>query len=233
MADQATTTASEPTTEATAPAVEAPQAPDTSTTETPQSEAEAPSTLLTGKEPEAPAEDEKTPPAENAALFGAPEGEYEITGLPEGMTVDKDALAVFEPIAKELGLSNEGMSKVAAVYAELLPKVTDKVVEGLQGDVAAQHAQWATDTIEMVKTDPVFEGKKLADVQGVAAKALDRFGGPELRTFLEETGLGNDPRMMKFAFLAGSAISEDTTFERGGPAPTTKSRTEKYYPSST
>jgi len=162
-------------------------------------------------------------------MFGVPESGYEISGLPEGTTIDKEALTAFEPIAKELGLSNEGMSKVAAAYANILPKVTENVVTGINNDIAAQHAAWATETLDLVKTDPTFAGKPLTEVQQVAAKALDRIGSPEFRSFLDETGLGNHPEMMKFAYRAGSAISEDTTFERGAPAPREKSRTEKYY----
>jgi len=201
--------------------------PDTSTTDQPKPDE---GTLLTAAPAETPP---AVPPAENAAMFGVPEGDYEISGLPEGTSIDKEALAAFNPIAKELGLSNEGMSKVAAAYANILPKVTENVVAGLQNDIAAQHATWATETLDLVKTDPTFAGKPLTEVQQVAAKALDRIGSPEFRAFLDETGLGNHPEMMKFAYRAGSAISEDTTFERGAPAPREKSRTEKYYGTTT
>ena len=211
----------------------------TSTTETP-SEApttEVEGTILTGSTPEGEVETppEKTPEelaaeAEHAKLFGAPEGDYEVQGLPEGMEVDKDALAAATPVAKELGLSQEGFNKLVSVYAtEIMPKATEAVVDSLQRDISAQHATWASEALEMVNTDPVFEGKKLTEVQQLSAKALDRFGGPELRTFLNETGLGNHPSMVKFAYLAGSLIAEDTTFERGGNAPKAKTSVEKFY----
>jgi hypothetical protein len=35
--------------------------------------------------------------------------------------------------------------------------------------------------------------------------------------------------MMKFAYLAGSAISEDTTFERGDKGSKPKSTVDKFY----
>ena len=159
-----------------------------------------------------------------------PEGDYDIK-VPEGMAVDTDAVKMVEPLARELGLSGEGMNKLVGVYAEqVLPHVTERVIDGIQKDIVATHAQWATDAAEMVKTDPSFAGKSMSDVQQVAAKALDRLATPEFRTFLAETGLGNHPEMVKAFYNAGSAISEDTTFERGGAAPATKSRTDKYYP---
>jgi hypothetical protein len=180
----------------------------------------------TGDTSKGPTEEEQA----KAELFGVPEGDYKLEDLPEGTVVDENALKAIEPVAKELGLSNKGLSKIAGVYAEkVLPAVVDQFTESLQRDVAAQHATWATETTELVKTDPVFQNKPLPEVQQVAAKALDRFGGEGFRKFLNDTGLGNHPDMVKFAYLAGSAISEDTSFERGGAAPKPKSRVEKYY----
>lgn len=211
----------------------------TSTTETPTPPADE-GTILGGPEgeedkggePKAPeqTDEEKAAAEAKAALFGAPEGDYEIAGLPEGMEVDKVALEKITPLAKELGLSNEGFSKLANVYAtDIMPTVVEGVVDNLQKDIAAQHATWATEAAELIKTDPVFEGKTLDDAKALSAKAIDRFGGGDFRKFLNDTGLGNHPAMLKFAYLAGSLIAEDTTFERGGSAPVKKSVTEKFY----
>ncbi|MDQ3024180.1 MAG: hypothetical protein M3R04_07345 [bacterium] len=203
-----------------------------STTEAPQSpqpsdDEAAPATLLTPKTDVA--KDEAEPDA-SAAFYGAPEAEYELSGLPEGTVIDTAALEAVTPIAKELNLSNEGFSKIAGVYADkVLPSVIDSVTDTLQRDIVATHAQWAIEATELVKTDPVFEGKQLGDVQQVSAKAIDRFFGPEFRTFLDDTGLGNHPQMLKGMYQVGSKIAEDTTFERGSTAPAPKSRTDKYY----
>lgn len=179
-----------------------------------------------------------------AALFGAPEGEYELT-LPEGVTdVDKDVLAAVTPVAKELGLSNEGLSKIAGVYAtDVLPTVAKQITTGMEQNHAASVKAWADearraveggkDGDNVIEPDPIFAGKTMKEVTSIAARAIDRFGGPELRQYFDATGTGNYPAMLRFAFLAGSAISEDTSFERGtttSAAP--KSREEKYYGSS-
>jgi hypothetical protein len=44
----------------------------------------------------------------------------------------------------------------------------------------------------------------------VAKKALDAFGTTELRSLLNESGLGNHPEVIRFMFRAGKAISEDS-----------------------
>lgn len=244
MADVPTTDSSSTTpTETTPPTDQSqPNEASSSTTDTPP---ENEPTLLT-PEPEDKAPEEKPKddaggddedgedkgdkPSENANLFGAPEGDYEITGLPEGMTVDKAALEAVAPLAKKLNLSNEGMSELAGVYAEkVIPQVVQQVTEGIERDIAATAADWANQSQELVKTDGAFGGKPMNEVQSISAKAIDRFGGTEFREYLGSTGLGNHPAMVKFAYLVGQAISEDSSFERGDQTPKPKSRAEKFY----
>lgn len=183
--------------------------------------------------------------AARAELFGAPAADaaYTIEGLPEGTTIDKATLDAITPLARELNLSNQGMSKLAGLYAEkVLPGVAKQVIDGVNADVAATQKAWVAEATALVSgatledgtkvaADAAFAGKSMREVQQVAAKAIDRFGGTAFREFCEQTGMGNHPAMLKFAFLAGSAISEDTGLERGGGQPAiTKTREEKYYP---
>jgi hypothetical protein len=237
-------TGSEPTTTETPASGEptptpnpAPASPDTSNTPAPEDDGEG--TVLTPKEGEKTednepkveqTDEEKAADEARAALYGAPEGDYTLPELPEGQTVDTEMLAAATPIAKELNLSDAGFGKLVEFYTgTALPKVQETVVDNLQKDIAAQHTAWANESMEMVRTDPIFKGQKLSDVQAVAAKALDRFGGSEIREFLQSTGLGNHPALVKAFYGVGTAISEDTTFERGGSAPVTKSSVEKFY----
>ena len=177
--------------------------------------------------------------ADAPVLTGAPEGDYDLTGLlPEGTNVDADALARIAPTAKELNLSNAGLAKIAA---EGLPIVTKQVTDGVIGEVVAQRAAWDADTRasinggrnaagEEVQRDAAYGGKQYDDVLVTAAKSIDRFGGADFRDFLKSTGLGNHPAMMRYAYQTGALIAEDTDFERGGGVPNTpKSREEKYY----
>jgi hypothetical protein len=166
---------------------------------------------------------------ETAELFGAPEGDYTLS-LPEGVEVDTKALEAIAPVAKQLGLSDKGMSLIASTYAEkVLPGVVEGFEEQIQRNIAATHKEWADQTMELVKTDPAFKGEPLSAVQQTAAKAIDRFGGDELRKFFDETGGGNHPAMVRAFYLAGSAISEDTTFERGDKGSKPKSTVDKFY----
>jgi hypothetical protein len=63
--------------------------------------------------------------------------------------------------------------------------------------------------MEASKQDKEFGGPALAENLSVAKKALDAFGTAELRTLLNESGLGNHPEIVRLFFRAGKAISED------------------------
>ncbi len=166
--------------------------------------------------------------AETNAFLGAPDGDYELSGLADGVKIDADALAAVAPVAKELNLSNEGLSKIAGVYAEkVLPHVLGQFQAQMETDIADTSRQWATEArtqIEggkdaegkTIEPDPVFQGKTFQEVTETAHKAVRRFGGDGLADYLEKTKLGNNPEMVRAFFLAGSAISEDTSFDRGG-----------------
>jgi hypothetical protein len=60
------------------------------------------------------------------------------------------------------------------------------------------------------KADKEFGGERLSENLSVAKKALDAFGTTELRSLLNESGLGNHPEVIRFMFRAGKAISEDS-----------------------
>lgn len=170
------------------------------------------------------------------ALFGAPadDAAYEISGLPEGMSVDTEALEAFTPLARELNLSNEGMSKLAGVYAEkILPHVVQtveqRVNEATQTAIKDQRTAWEGEARALVagngkvdgnqlKTgtgDEIsFDGNDIKKVMTVSAKAIDRVMPAGFREFLDETGLGQHPAMIAGMYAVGKLVSEDTTMER-------------------
>ncbi|MGL4232688.1 MAG: hypothetical protein ACRCWJ_15090 [Casimicrobium sp.] len=168
---------------------------------------------------------------------GAPEGDYELT-MPEGVELDKSMLEAFNPVAKELDLSNAGAQKVAEFFIEKVqPQIAEQFVKGIEADVENQKADWAKTTKELIVSDAqaekpedrVFDGSNFEAVTKTSARALDRFGSPELRQLLDASGLGNNPEVVKFTYKIGKLIGEDNDFQRGGHVPQPKSREEKYY----
>jgi hypothetical protein len=141
--------------------------------------------------------------AEEAKPEGAPE-KYEFVE-PEGAKFDPAVLDTFSEVAKELNLSQENAQKV-------LDKMGPVMAERQAEAVKAIHEQWVADA----KADKEFGGAKLDENLAFAKQAREGLGTPELTAFLNETGLGNHPEVIRFFVRAGKAISNDA-FVSGGP----------------
>lgn len=66
-----------------------------------------------------------------------------------------------------------------------------------------------------VRADKEIGGDKLTANIGMAQKALDQFGTPELRTYLEQTGLGNHPDLVRCFMKIGKSMGEDSMVMAG------------------
>lgn len=131
---------------------------------------------------------------------GAPE-KYEFKPA-EGQELDTSALEQFEPIAREMNLTNEQAQKMVDLYGtKIMPMVQQQQVEAWQKTTE----QWAAD----VKADKEIGGDKLTGNLSAAQRALAQFGTHELKEYLEGTGLGNHPELVKAFVKIGKAMSED------------------------
>jgi hypothetical protein len=124
--------------------------------------------------------------------------------MPDGIELDKASAEEFTTIAKELKLDQTAAQKLADIAA----KQAQRQVEA--------HAKLVESWVEKVKTDKEIGGDKLEENLGIARKALDTFGTPELKDVLNASGLGNHPEVIKAFVKAGKAISEDR-FVSGAP----------------
>lgn len=184
-----------------------PQTPGTNTNDT--GAPATPDSLLTA-DPAAPAEpgatDPATPPADGATPAaptepaGAPE-EYADFTVPEGMTLDTEAIGELKVLAKEKNLGQEDTQK----FVDLGAKIVQKVESQYKDQIANVQAGW----LEATKTDKEFGGDNLQENVAVAKKALDAFGTPELSKLLTESGLGNNPEIIRVLYRVGKAVSED------------------------
>jgi hypothetical protein len=134
--------------------------------------------------------------SEEAKPEGAPE-KYEFKA-PEGKEFDAAVIENFSEVAKELNLSQDAAQKI-------LDKMGPTIAARQAEQVEAVRNEWANAS----KSDKEFGGEKLQENLGVAKKALDTFATPELRSLLNESGLGNHPEVIRFMYRAGMAISED------------------------
>jgi len=127
---------------------------------------------------------------------GAPES-YSFAA-PEGVTFDDVVIDAFSEVARDLNLPQDQAQKV-------LDKMAPVMAQRQAEQIAAVRSQWETEA----RADKEFGGENLNENLAVAKRAMDAFATPELKTLLNESGLGNHPEIIRAFYRAGKAISED------------------------
>lgn len=137
-----------------------------------------------------PPPDPNAPPKESASEV--PEA-YTLTA-PEGQTLDQAGIELFTPIFKEAKLSNDLANKLVGTYASYQATLLQK-----------QSEAW----LEAAKADKEFGGEKFDETLKAVQAAFAKFGSPELKQFIEATGLGNHPELIRAFAKIGAASRED------------------------
>ena len=147
---------------------------------------------------------------------------YEAFVLPDGAPMDQAALDAFVPLAREMNLNQEQAQKLVDLYARQVSGASSAAIE-----------QWRSiekGWIDEVRADPVIGGGRLDENLALAARAVDAFGGNELRAALDMTRAGSHPAIVRAFAQIGRMIAEDG-FVRGHRAGGERSPAEILYPS--
>lgn len=147
---------------------------------------------------------------------------YEDFVMPEGMEVNTDLLKEFNPLAKELGLTQDKAQKLIDLYAKQL-----------QSQVKAQtdtYTEMVNGWVEELKADKEFGGAKFEENSAIARKAVNTYGTPEFITALNETGMGNHPEFARFMYKVGLTLKEDTIVGNGSVEVKEKETSEILFP---
>jgi len=149
------------------PTIEAP------VVETPAVETVEEDTLLgkeEGSDESSPKEGDES--KEKPASGEVPE-KYEVT-MPEGFELDQGTLDLFSPVFKELGITNEGAQKLVEAYVPMIQDVAEKQRQDNLNQYKELVDGWKDETMKELGADA---DKKLS----LSAKAINKFGGEELR----------------------------------------------------
>lgn len=137
---------------------------------------------------------------------GAPEEYAEFTA-PEGVELNADMLDRFKAFAKENNLSQERAQALVDMGAEIVKnadaKLADLMVEA--------RAEWRKQTLD----DTEYGGAAWQSSLPVAKAALDRFGTPELKEVLAQSGLGDHPEVIRYFYRVGKATGEHDFVKSG------------------
>jgi hypothetical protein len=128
------------------------------------------------------------------------DGKYALT-MPEGVEVDQELLDAVSPEFKSLGLTTK--------QAQAL---TDKFIATQQARAEKQAEGWSNTLqkwVDDAKADKDIGGTKWDATVKDSRRAVDRLGTPELREYLNASGGGNHPELIRFMAKVGSMIKED------------------------
>lgn len=151
-------------------------------------------------------EHDKTKPADDKAKADDPankvpeDGKYSLK-MPEGVQVDQELLRALAPEFKEFGLTQGQAQKLA-----------DKFIGFQQARAAKQSEDWAATSqgwADEAKADKDMGGVKWDATVRDARRAVDGIGTPALREYLNASGGGNHPEVIRFMAKVGSMIKED------------------------
>lgn len=138
--------------------------------------------------------------------------------LPEGFTVPEGSIEKLSELLNKSKVAKEDAQGIVDFYLGLQGAETQKVEAELKA--------YQDSLVAQVKADPEIGGAKLTESLALAKKAVVKFGGEDLLQYLDDTKLGNDPRIIKAFYKVGKAISEGSFVEGGVPKTDGIKRTE-------
>lgn len=145
----------------------------------------------------AKAEHDKTKPAAPDALDTVPEdGKYTIT-LPDDMAIDEALLGALSPAMKEAGITGKQANILASAFAAQRQAEVEQWGQTV--------TQWAKDA----QADPEIGGVNWEATKTNSQRFVTQYGTPALKEYLNTTGAGNHPEVIRIMAKAGAAISED------------------------
>ena len=116
----------------------------------------------------------------------------------EGVVLDAPTMRTFEATAKELGLPQD---KAQALI--------DKVAPAMKAQGEAAFESMKATMLTAAKADAEIGGDKFDESVSVAKLAIDAYFTPSFAKFLNDSGLGNHPEMIRGLRKAGLPLKQD------------------------
>lgn len=145
--------------------------------------------------------------AAEAAKYKAPD-KYESFKFPEGYTPQETLVGEFSTLAKNIGLKQDGAQQLVDFFGKM--NAAQTAAAASEGE--ALLTKWKADA----KADPTIGGANFEKNLGLVSKVLDKYGSPELKQFLTQSGVGDNPLLLRAFLNVANAIGEDNLVTGGG-----------------
>ncbi len=158
------------------------------------------------------AEQEET---NDAKTVSASFDDLDFGDLPQGMTVNEEfkdqAIAQF----KAADLSGEQAQTMVDTYVGMLERMHTDQLQAM----ADQRTQW----VKAVKEDPNIGGRRFEETSAQVRDLFGRYADDDVRTLMNETGLGDHPALVRLFAKIAADLGEDTLISGGSASvrPTT------------
>lgn len=125
-------------------------------------------------------------------------------------------------------------AKLTKKQADILLNAYRDAVNKIGDFEKEQRTQMTDAWYKQVKNDPELGGNNLNNTKMMIGRVMERFGNQELRDYLNQTGLGYSPAMVRFVTKIGEALGNDADFVtgRGVSHDTEYDRNKRLYPNS-
>ena len=125
---------------------------------------------------------------------------FDPKGLPQGMQYDEARLTAFRQKAHELGITQKQAEGLFGWYNADVGAHFANTEKGKQAAISGLKDEWG----------PTFDRNV-----SLAQRAVKEYGDETTKAMLDETGLGNDPRVIKLFARIGMALGEDKVISNG------------------
>ena len=147
---------------------------------------------------------------------------YEPFSLPDGVSVEPDALEQAHALFAESGLPQKQAQRFVDLALAREKAAAERGVKAFHD----LQARWVAE----IKADPEIGGERLGAAVVAASRVLERLAIPGLREALNVTGAGNHPAIVKAFVRIGRLLAEDRFSPgRDGPAQAHRSPADVIY----
>lgn len=134
------------------------------------------------------------------------DGKYDLK-MPDGIELDQELADALGPEFADLKLTNAQAQKLVDKYTEIQKGRAEK-----QGQTWAETISGWADT---AKKDPEIGGAKWDGTVSDATRAINKLGTPALKEYLNASGGGNHPEVIRIMAKVGAMIKEDNPASGG------------------
>lgn len=166
---------------------------------------------------------------QDSEIYGSPESfDYSEIKLPENMVLDEEMVEKFNPIAKELNLSNKSANKLMKLAVELTSKQTAKFE-----DLATQIAEAEQNSyLQLLNTDKELNGyseEEYSQYLTTANLGVKSVATQGFKDLIKHKGLTNHPEFIKTFHAIGKLCKGDSIPDVKNPVGATPNAADILY----